>query len=237
MPSAKRPVECQASRYGYVTSRAPLVLSDALRAARVTGPGDSNRANALLALAYQSAVSVLTKLGEADLAWIASERGMHAAQQSDNPVVLGSLFRSVAHACSPSGSRSTRSTPTGSGPPTPSCGMRAARTRSSASSRASRQRSAARGGRAVGPVTRCDVRRRREAEANLLTGLFSVPCGAGFLGAVWPAVRDAIGTTVVVLLAALAGLALLRVLVRRVREWREDRTAPAAARAPVRRPG
>jgi transcriptional regulator with XRE-family HTH domain len=88
----------QASRYGYVTSRAPLVLSDALGAARVAGPDESNRANALLALAYQSAVSVLTKLGEADLAWIASERGLHAAQQADNPVVLGSLFRSVAHA-------------------------------------------------------------------------------------------------------------------------------------------
>ncbi len=29
---------------------------------------------------------------------IASERGLAAAQQADNPVVLGSLFRSVAHA-------------------------------------------------------------------------------------------------------------------------------------------
>jgi uncharacterized membrane protein len=89
----------------------------------------------------------------------------------------------------------------------------------------------------VGPVTRCDVRRRREAEADLLTGLLSVPCGAGFLGAAWPAARDAIGTAVVVLLAALAALALLRVLVRRVREWHEDRAHLAAARPPVRRPG
>jgi transcriptional regulator with XRE-family HTH domain len=88
----------QASRYGYVTGRAPLVLSDALHAARNADTSESNRANALLALAYQSAVSVLTKLGETDLAWIASERGLAAAQLSDNPVVLGSLFRSVAHA-------------------------------------------------------------------------------------------------------------------------------------------
>ena len=88
----------QASRYGYVTGRAPLVLSDALRAARAAGADESNRANALLALAYQSAVSVLTKLGETDLAWIASERGLAAAQQADDPVVLGSLFRSVTHA-------------------------------------------------------------------------------------------------------------------------------------------
>lgn len=88
----------QASRYGYVAGRCPLVLADALRAARAARPDDSNRAYALLALSYQSAVSVLTKLGEADLAWTASERGLQAAHQSENPVVLGSLFRSVAHA-------------------------------------------------------------------------------------------------------------------------------------------
>ena len=88
----------QASRYAYVAGRAPLVLADALRASRSAGTDDRNRANALLALAYQTAVSVLTKLGEYDLAWIAAERGLNSAQQSDNPVVLGSLFRSVAHA-------------------------------------------------------------------------------------------------------------------------------------------
>ncbi len=88
----------QASRYGYVTGRAPLVLSDAVRAANATGSADRTRAQGLLALAYQVAVAVLTKLGETDLAWIASERGLAAAQQADNPVVLGSLFRSVTHA-------------------------------------------------------------------------------------------------------------------------------------------
>ena len=88
----------QASRYAYVAGRAPLVLSDALRASRAAAADDRNRANALLALAYQTAVSVLTKLGETDLAWIAAERGLNAAQQTDNPIVIGSLFRSVAHA-------------------------------------------------------------------------------------------------------------------------------------------
>lgn len=88
----------QASRYGYVTGRAPLVLSDALHAVKEVDGADSNRAHALLALAYQAAVSVLTKLGETDLAWIASERGLAAAQASENSVVLGSLFRSVSHA-------------------------------------------------------------------------------------------------------------------------------------------
>jgi transcriptional regulator with XRE-family HTH domain len=88
----------QASRYGYLTGRAPLVLSDALLAVRLADDAAKRRANALLALAYQASVSVLTKLGEGDLAWIASERGLAAAQQAENPVVLGSLFRSVAHA-------------------------------------------------------------------------------------------------------------------------------------------
>ena len=73
-------------------------LADALRAAAGAEEPDRVRAQALLALAYQVAVAVLTKLGETDLAWIASERGLAAAQQADDPVVLGSLFRSVTHA-------------------------------------------------------------------------------------------------------------------------------------------
>ena len=64
----------------------------ALHAVQVVDSVDANRAHSLLALAYQAAVSVLTKLGETDLAWIASERGLAAAQTSENPVVLGSLF-------------------------------------------------------------------------------------------------------------------------------------------------
>ena len=88
----------QASRYGYVTGRAPLVLSDALHAVRTADRDELRQAQALLALAYQAAVSVLTKLGETELAWIASERGLAAAHVSENPVVLGSLFRSVSHA-------------------------------------------------------------------------------------------------------------------------------------------
>ena len=82
----------------------------------------------------------------------------------------------------------------------------------------------------MGSVTRCDVARRREAEANLITGLLAVPCVAAFVGVVWPAADDAIGTAVVVLLALLLGLGAVRLLARRVREWREDRADLAAAR-------
>jgi hypothetical protein len=44
------------------------------------------------------AASTLTKVGETDLAWIAADRGLVAAQDSNDDVIIGSLFRSVVHA-------------------------------------------------------------------------------------------------------------------------------------------
>jgi transcriptional regulator with XRE-family HTH domain len=87
----------QHSRFGYVTAHVPGLLQDTVAAARAADGDDVIRAHELLALSYQAAASVLTKLGEADLAWIAAERGLTAAQRTDSRVVLGSLFRSVAH--------------------------------------------------------------------------------------------------------------------------------------------
>ncbi len=87
----------QQSRFGYVTARAPELLRDSVAATRTADGTEKARANELLAFSYQAAASVLTKLGEADLAWIAAERGLAAAQNTDNLVVMGSLFRSVAH--------------------------------------------------------------------------------------------------------------------------------------------
>jgi transcriptional regulator with XRE-family HTH domain len=87
----------QHSRFGYVTATAPGLLQDTVMAARTADGDAAIRAHELLALSYQAAASVLTKLGEADLAWIAAERGLTAAQRTDSKVILGSLFRSVAH--------------------------------------------------------------------------------------------------------------------------------------------
>ncbi len=50
-----------------------------------------------LALSGQASAMVLTKLGEHDLAWIASERGLNAAQDADDPAIIGSLNRSMVH--------------------------------------------------------------------------------------------------------------------------------------------
>ena len=87
----------QQSRFGYVTSQVPELLRDAVAITRTAEGREAAPAHELLAFSYQAAASVLTKLGEADLAWIAAERGLAAAQNTGNLVVTGSLFRSVAH--------------------------------------------------------------------------------------------------------------------------------------------
>jgi transcriptional regulator with XRE-family HTH domain len=87
----------QASRYGFVVSRLPQVLAQAQAATQSHDGDDQDRSFALLALASQATAVLLTKLGEVDLAWIAAERGFTAAQRSGDTVVIGSLFRSVAH--------------------------------------------------------------------------------------------------------------------------------------------
>jgi transcriptional regulator with XRE-family HTH domain len=87
----------QDSRYGYMTSRLPTLLAQAQSAGRAyTGEG-RERAKSLLAMTHQATAMILTKLGEVDLAWIAADRGLVAAQDSGNPIVIGSLFRSVTH--------------------------------------------------------------------------------------------------------------------------------------------
>ncbi|MER7508951.1 helix-turn-helix transcriptional regulator [Streptomyces lavendulae] len=87
----------QASRYGFATRRLPLVLADALAASRTYSGHEAEEAHALLALAYHGAAMVLGKVGESELAWIAADRGLAAAQHSGRGEVTGSLFRAVTH--------------------------------------------------------------------------------------------------------------------------------------------
>jgi transcriptional regulator with XRE-family HTH domain len=88
----------QDSRFAYVTGRLPGLLSRAQAAAEIHEGDDRLRAHALLGLTYQLAAVQLTKFGEADLAWIAADRGLAAARDTGDVVVIGSLFRSVTHA-------------------------------------------------------------------------------------------------------------------------------------------
>lgn len=87
----------QAARFGYVASRLAVLIPAAQNAARAYDGDDSLIASGRLALTYHLAATLLTKLGEVDLAWTASNHGINAAQHSGNPVIVGSLLRSLAH--------------------------------------------------------------------------------------------------------------------------------------------
>ncbi|MFE3449059.1 helix-turn-helix domain-containing protein [Nonomuraea sp. NPDC059194] len=88
----------QESRYGLVIRRLPALLTEAQHAARTYDGDGQLRAQALLGQAYHAAATILVKIGEADLAWIAAERGLTHAQSSGDQIVIASLFRSVTHA-------------------------------------------------------------------------------------------------------------------------------------------
>ncbi|MFD3521231.1 helix-turn-helix domain-containing protein [Streptomyces sp. NPDC058653] len=87
----------QDARYARATRLTPGTLAAAQHAVRAYEGEQQREAQALLAMAYQGAAMVLTKIGEADLAWMAADRGLAVAQESGNLIVTGSLFRSVAH--------------------------------------------------------------------------------------------------------------------------------------------
>src|SRR3954447_13007870 len=89
----------QASRFALATTQLPKVIAGAKAAVRAGSDSAGRRdAQRMLALAYHAASATLTKVGEADLAWIAADRGLTCAEETEDPMVLGSLFRSVAHA-------------------------------------------------------------------------------------------------------------------------------------------
>ena len=87
----------QAARFGLVTRELPGLLAAGPLAPREYGGAARYRAYGLLAMTYQAAAMTLTKVGEQDLAWIASDRSLAAAERSGDPVIMGSLFRSVSH--------------------------------------------------------------------------------------------------------------------------------------------
>lgn len=88
----------QASRYEIVIGALPALIRNAHSLARAETAENRAKAHDYLALTYQLTAVLLTKLGEADLAWIAAERGFNAAHHTANPAVIGSLFRSIVHA-------------------------------------------------------------------------------------------------------------------------------------------
>jgi transcriptional regulator with XRE-family HTH domain len=85
---------------GRVVTALPGLIKS-MQAMEVASADDSayRRACATVsARVHHLAATTLSKIGEADLAWIAAERAMQAADDSDDPLVLASAARSGTHA-------------------------------------------------------------------------------------------------------------------------------------------
>jgi transcriptional regulator with XRE-family HTH domain/tetratricopeptide (TPR) repeat protein len=88
----------QRSKFTAAAGRVTMLLADSHLAVRECDQADRATVSRVLALSYQVAASVLTKVGQSDIAWIAAERGFNAAEGSVDPPVRASLLRSVAFA-------------------------------------------------------------------------------------------------------------------------------------------
>lgn len=91
----------QRGRLGHVIAQLPSLIRGAqhLEDAAARTEGERRRqAWTVSARTHHLAATTLSKIGEADLSWIAAERAMHAADQSDDVLVLASTARAAAHA-------------------------------------------------------------------------------------------------------------------------------------------
>jgi transcriptional regulator with XRE-family HTH domain len=88
----------QACRYSQVTASLPPLLGR-LQAACAVLDGDArSQAYTLSAEAHHVAASILFKVGDQGLGWLAADRSMQAAQASKDPVTIASSARIVTHA-------------------------------------------------------------------------------------------------------------------------------------------
>ncbi|WIY05992.1 helix-turn-helix domain-containing protein [Amycolatopsis mongoliensis] len=85
---------------GRVVTALPGLIktTQAMEAASSDDAGYKRACAAISARVHHLAATTLSKIGEADLAWIAAERAMQAADDSDDPLVLASAARSGTHA-------------------------------------------------------------------------------------------------------------------------------------------
>jgi hypothetical protein len=88
----------QACRYSEVIDRLPRLLPDLQAACESLDGEDRLRAHGLAADAYHVAASVLLKLDDHGMAWLAADRSMRAATSSEDPLIIGSAARIITHA-------------------------------------------------------------------------------------------------------------------------------------------
>jgi len=103
----------QSCRYAEVMSQMPTLLPT-LQATCSDLDGDGKlRAYTLAADAYHVAASVLLKLDDHGLAWLAADRSMRAATFSEDPLTVGSSARIITHALMADGHYGAASTTAG----------------------------------------------------------------------------------------------------------------------------
>jgi transcriptional regulator with XRE-family HTH domain len=88
----------QAAAYRQLGVLLPRVLTDAQLAVRQSGSDRRRVANGLLAETYQCVGFAMANTGQSDLAWIAADRGILAAKQSEDRLMVAASSRLLAHA-------------------------------------------------------------------------------------------------------------------------------------------
>jgi len=93
----------QRSRYVELGRLLPGLLTDAQHASRELAGDDQAQALSVAAHAYNTASSVLRKLGDNELALIAADRAVQAAKTVDDPLLLGASAYRLANVFLPTG--------------------------------------------------------------------------------------------------------------------------------------
>ncbi|MGW7272293.1 helix-turn-helix domain-containing protein [Streptomyces sp. NPDC054864] len=90
----------QGGRLGSVIAALPALLQTAQELEDRAGRRGEDRRDcwAVSARTHHLAATTLAKVGESDVSWLAAERAMRAADESDDPMVLASAARSGTHA-------------------------------------------------------------------------------------------------------------------------------------------
>jgi transcriptional regulator with XRE-family HTH domain len=94
--AAKR--DYQACKYGDVLTMLPVLLRSLRTASVFVDDARQREVHALSAEAHHVAASILIKHGDKGLAWLAADRSVHAARQTEIPLMIGSSARIITHA-------------------------------------------------------------------------------------------------------------------------------------------
>jgi len=88
----------QVSNYQAIGQLLPDLIRDAQAAVWQLVDDDQRAAKGWLAWTYQLTAATAFKLGDAQLGWVAADRGIQFAEQTENLTLVGSAARWVAHA-------------------------------------------------------------------------------------------------------------------------------------------